>query len=86
MLDSSFTTTERQVIVDVLEDLRRLTPKNVWTTASDVTRRASIPYGGSPARVFVMAHERARCHRSQEPGGLTGGRNGYRTGMGSSSA
>ena len=86
MLNSSFTTAERQILVDVLEVLRRLTPENVWTTANDVTRRAPIPYGGSPARVFVMAHERARCHRSQEPGGLTGGRNGHRTDMGSSSA
>ena len=45
-------------------------------TANDVRKRAPSPYGGSPARAFVMAHKRARCHRSQESAriGLAGGR------------
>ena len=52
-----------------------LSARDVWTTASDVRRQTNFS-GGSPARAFVIAHQRARCHRSQESAriGLAGGR------------
>ena len=74
---SCFTMSERLDLVDVFNVCDPwLTPEDVWTTANDVRRRAPSPCGGSPARAFVMAHQRARCHRSQESAriGLAGGR------------
>ena len=79
----------RQTLVDVLKVCDPwLTPEDVWTTVNDVRRRAPSPCGGSPARTFVMAHQRARSHRSQpgvskhleyrSQGGLPGAR-GHRT-------
>ena len=65
MLDSSFTTTERQILVDVLEDSAKANSGERVDDCERRDERASIPYGGSPARVSVLAHERARCHRSQ---------------------
>ena len=62
-----FAMSERLTLVDVFKVCdRRLTLEDVWTTATDVRRWAPSPYGGSPARAFVMAHQRARCQRSQE--------------------
>ena len=52
-----------------------LFPEDVWMIANGVRRQTNF-CGGSPARSFVMAHQRARCHRNQESTriGLAGGR------------
>lgn len=52
-----------------------LITEDVWTTTSDV-RRQTNSYGGLPVRTLVMAHQRKRCHRSQESAriGLARGR------------
>ena len=55
MLDSSFTTTERQILVDVFESSAKANSGERVDDCERRDERASIPYGGSPAWVSVLA-------------------------------
>ena len=73
MLKSSFTTAERQILVDVLEVLRRLTPENVWTTASDVTSGHQSPTAGlQHGSLYWLTNERGATEASSQGGTTLG--------------
>ena len=74
MLNSSFTTAERQILVDVLEVLRRLTPENVWTTASDVTSGHQSPTAGlQHGSLYWLMNERGATEARSQGGSLEAG-------------
>ena len=74
MCKSYFTTSERQILVDVLEVLRKLTPENAWTTASDVTSGHQSPTAGlQHGSLYWLMNERGATEARSQGGSLEAG-------------